>query len=60
MTDLITKEWQTCWDTMRDVGDEEANKLLSSLVMKDRFDQSRVVLDGTNTDGYYNKKHSFY
>jgi hypothetical protein len=37
MTNLITKEWQQCWDAMRDVGDEAAAKLLSALIMKDRY-----------------------
>jgi hypothetical protein len=40
MTDLITKEWQQCWDAMRDVGDEAAAKLLSALIMKDRYEMT--------------------
>jgi hypothetical protein len=37
---LITKEWQQCWDAMRDVGDEAAAKLLSALIMKDRYEMN--------------------
>ena len=44
---IVTKEWAAIWDAMRDHGDEEASHLLGTLVMKDRFDASRVALEGT-------------
>ena len=46
------QEWSEVWTAMRDVGDESASKLLGALLIKDRFDSSRVGLDGVNSDGW--------
>ena len=47
---MLTKEWTLCWYTMRDKGDEAALKILRPLRMKDKFDHTRVGLDGANAD----------
>jgi len=51
-TKIVTKEWIAVWDAMRDHGDEDAHHLLGPLIIKDRFDTSRVALDGCNSDGW--------
>jgi hypothetical protein len=50
--DITTKEWHAVWASMRDEGDDVANKLLGALLIKDRFDRSRVGLDGQTAEGW--------